>query len=178
VDSSAGGAASSSAPAVEGSSPSQDRSVDFLQSTQVSCQSSSTTISSTTREGSALTSLTGLSSRSGRRGCWQCPPVQPRRAPPSAPLRPLPLLQQRQPVQRPLALLRLPLLQRQWLRALCSLEEQGAGAPSALRALQQWGLGYDSQRVPPPCPTRLRRLRRRHLLQARKLSHQQVNSRD
>jgi hypothetical protein len=31
VDSSAGGAASSSATAVEGSSPSQDRSVDFLQ---------------------------------------------------------------------------------------------------------------------------------------------------
>jgi hypothetical protein len=37
VDSSAGGAASSSAIAVEGSSPSQDRSVDFLQSTQVGC---------------------------------------------------------------------------------------------------------------------------------------------
>jgi hypothetical protein len=70
VDSSAGGAASSSATAVEGSSPSQDRSVDFLQSTQVGCQSSSTTTSSTTREGSSLTSLTGLSSRPGRRGCW------------------------------------------------------------------------------------------------------------
>jgi hypothetical protein len=37
VDSSAGGAASS-ATAIEDSSPSQDRSVDFLQSTQVGCQ--------------------------------------------------------------------------------------------------------------------------------------------
>jgi hypothetical protein len=43
VDSSADGATSSSATAVEGSSPSQDRSVDFLQSTQIGCQSSSTT---------------------------------------------------------------------------------------------------------------------------------------
>jgi hypothetical protein len=35
--------------------------------------------------------LTGLPSRSGRRGCWRCPPVQPRQAPPPAPLWPLAL---------------------------------------------------------------------------------------
>jgi hypothetical protein len=157
VDSSAGGAASSSATAVEGSSPSQDRFVDFLQSTQIGCQSGSTTTSSTTREDSTLTSLTGLSSRSGRQGCWRCPPVQPRRAPPLAPLRPLPLLQQQQPVQHSPALLQPPLLLQQRLRAPCSLEEQGAGAPSAPGVLRQWGLGYDSLRVPPPCPIRLRR---------------------
>jgi hypothetical protein len=38
VDSSAGGAASSSATVVEGSSPSQDRSVDFLQKYTIGCQ--------------------------------------------------------------------------------------------------------------------------------------------
>jgi hypothetical protein len=31
----------------------------------------------------------------GAQGCWQCLPVQPRRAPPPASLWPLPLLQQR-----------------------------------------------------------------------------------
>jgi hypothetical protein len=157
VDSSAGGAVSSSATAVEGSSPSQDRSVDFMQKYTVGCQSSSTTTPSTTREGSALTSLTGLSSRSGHRVCWQYLPVHPRRAFLLAPRRPLPLLQRRQPVQRPSALLRLPLRQQQRLRAPCSLEEQGAGAPAAPITLQQWGLGYDSQPAPPLCPTRLRR---------------------
>jgi hypothetical protein len=40
-------------------------------------------------------------------------------------------------------------------------EEQGAGAPSVPRALRQWGLGYDSQWIPPPCPTLLRRPARR-----------------
>jgi hypothetical protein len=40
-----GGAASSSATAVAGSSPSQDKFVDFLQSTQTSCQPSTTTTS-------------------------------------------------------------------------------------------------------------------------------------
>jgi hypothetical protein len=38
-----GGTASSSATAVAGSSPSQDKSVDFLQSTQAGCQPSTTT---------------------------------------------------------------------------------------------------------------------------------------
>jgi hypothetical protein len=109
ADSSVGGAASSPATTSEGSSLSQDRSVDFLQSTQVGCQSSSTTTSSTTREDPTLTSLTEPPSRSGRRGCWRCPPVQPRQAPPLAPLRPLPLLQYQQPVQRSPALLRPPL---------------------------------------------------------------------
>jgi hypothetical protein len=121
----------------------------------------STTTPSTTREGSALTSLTGLSSRSGRQGCWQCLPVQPWRAPPPAPLWPLPLLQRRQPVQCSPALQRPPLLLRRRLQAPCSLEQQGAGAPSAPGALPQWGLGYDSQWVPPLCPTRLRRLDQR-----------------
>jgi hypothetical protein len=55
--------------------------------------------------------LTGLSSRSGHRGCWQCLPVHPRRALPPAPRRPLLPLQRRQPVQRPPALLWPPLLQ-------------------------------------------------------------------
>jgi hypothetical protein len=45
VDPSAGGVASSSATAVAGSSPSQDKSVDFLQSTQTGCQPSTTTTS-------------------------------------------------------------------------------------------------------------------------------------
>jgi hypothetical protein len=40
-----GGAASSAATAVAGSSPSQDKSVDFLQSTQAGCQPSTTTTS-------------------------------------------------------------------------------------------------------------------------------------
>jgi hypothetical protein len=40
-----GGVASSSATAVAGSSPSQDRSVDFLQSRQAGCQSSTSTTS-------------------------------------------------------------------------------------------------------------------------------------
>jgi hypothetical protein len=66
-----------------------------------------------------------------------------------------PVQQQQQRVQRSPALLWPPLLPQQQLRALCSLEEQGAGAPSAPGALRQCGLGYDSQRVPPPCPTRL-----------------------
>jgi hypothetical protein len=157
VDSSAGGAASSSATGAEGSSPSQDRSVDFLQSTQVGRQSGTTTTSSTTREDSTLTGLTGLPSRSGRRGCWRCPPVQPRRAPPLAPLRPLPLLQQQQRVQRSPTLLQPSLPPQQQLRAPRSLEEQGAGAPSTPGVLRQWGPGCDSQRLPPPCPTRLRR---------------------
>jgi hypothetical protein len=148
--------ASSSATAVEGSSPSQDRFVDFLQSTQVRCQSSSTTTSATTREDPTLTSLTGIPSRSGHRGCWRCPPVQLRRAPPLA----HPLLQGQPQVQHSPAPLRPPLLLQQQ-QAPCSLEEQGASAPSAPRALQQWGLGYDSQWLPPPCPTRLRRPARR-----------------
>jgi hypothetical protein len=45
ADSSAGGAASSSATVVAGSSPSQDWSVDFLQSIQAGCQPSTTTTS-------------------------------------------------------------------------------------------------------------------------------------
>jgi hypothetical protein len=45
VDSSAGGAVSSSATAVAGSSASQVKSVDFLQSTQAGCQPSTTTTS-------------------------------------------------------------------------------------------------------------------------------------
>jgi hypothetical protein len=77
--------------------------------------------------------------------------------PPLAPLRLLPLPQQQLQVQRSPAFLRPPLLLQQWLRAPCSLEEQGASAPSAPRALRQWRLGYDSQQVPPPCPTCLRR---------------------
>jgi hypothetical protein len=59
-------------------------------------------------------------------------------------------------VQRSPALPRPPLLLQRRLRAPCSLEKQGASAPSAPGALRQWGLGYDSQRLPPPCPTRLR----------------------
>jgi hypothetical protein len=45
VDFSAGGAVSSSATSAAGSSPSQDKSVDFLQSTQIGCQPSTTTTS-------------------------------------------------------------------------------------------------------------------------------------
>jgi hypothetical protein len=112
---------------------------------------------STTRESSALTNLTGLSSRPGHRGCWQCLQIHPRRVSPLAPLQPLPPPQRRQPVQCPPVLLRPPPLRRWGLRVLCSLDEQGAGAPAAPITLQQWGLGYDSQPAPPLCPTRLRR---------------------
>jgi hypothetical protein len=113
--------------------------------------------SSTTRESSALTSLTRLSSRSGHQGCWQCLPVHPLQAFSFAPLRPLPPPRRQQLVQRSPVLLRPPLLQRRWLRAPCSLEEQGAGALVAPINLQQWGLGYDSQPATPLSPTRLRR---------------------
>jgi hypothetical protein len=94
VDSSAGGATSSSATAVEGSSPPRTDLLISCRSTQIGCQLSSTATPRTTQEGSVLTSLTGLSSRSGLQGCWQYLPVQPRWAPPLAPLRLLPLLQQ------------------------------------------------------------------------------------
>jgi hypothetical protein len=73
----------------------------------------------------------------GRRGCWRCRPVQPQQAPPPAHLRPLPPPQQQRRVPR-------------------SPKQQGAGAPSAPRALRQWGLGCDNLPPPPPCPTRLR----------------------
>jgi hypothetical protein len=55
------------------------------------------------------------------------------------------------------ALLRPPPLQRRRPRVLCSLLEQGAGAPVAPEVLQRWGLDYDFQPVPPPSPTRPRR---------------------
>jgi hypothetical protein len=156
------GAASSSATAAVGSSPSQDKSFYFLQSTQAGCQPSTTSTSRSTRETPALTSLTGLPSRSGRRECWRYRPVPPRQVPPPTALRPL-----------------LP-PQQQW-RVLRFPEQQGAGAPSTPRALQQWGLGFDYQWLPPPCPTCLprpvRRLGWRYLLQARKLSRQQINLR-
>jgi hypothetical protein len=80
---------------VEGSSPSQDRSVDFLQKYTIGCQSSSTTTPITTREASALTNMTGLPSRPGHQGYWKCLLVHPRQAPPFAPLQPLPPPQQR-----------------------------------------------------------------------------------
>jgi hypothetical protein len=156
ADSSAGGAPSSPATAAEGSSPSQDRSVDFLQSTQVDCQSSKTTTSYTTREDPTLTSLNGLPSRSECRGycdvhqsslvgrlllrlCGRCPFCSIS--------------------SRCSALLRF--CSHHFLRSSsCGLRalltSRGAGAPSAPGALRQWGLGYDSQRPPPPCPTRLR----------------------
>jgi hypothetical protein len=65
VDSSAGGAASSSATAAAGSSPSQDKSVDFLQSTQAGCQPSTTT---TTNE--LLGKDQHLQARSDHRHGW------------------------------------------------------------------------------------------------------------
>jgi hypothetical protein len=65
VDSSAGGATSSSATAAAGSSPSQDTSVDFLQSTQVGCQPSTTT---TTNE--LLGKDQHLQARSDHRHGW------------------------------------------------------------------------------------------------------------
>jgi hypothetical protein len=161
VDSSAGDAASFSATAAGGSSPSQDRSVDFLQSTQAGCQSSMTTTSSTTREDSTLTGLTGLPSRSGRRGCWRCLPVPPRQAPPPAPLLPLPLQQQwrapRPPEQQGLAL---------HLRQEFFDSGGWATTPSGL-----------PHRVPLAFIALINGLRRRQLLQARKPLHQQVNSR-
>jgi hypothetical protein len=83
ADSSAGGA-TFSATAEEGSSPSQDRSVDAKAHT-IGRQSTSTTTTSTTREAAVLTSSTGLLSRPGHRGCWRCRPVHPQRAPPPVP---------------------------------------------------------------------------------------------
>jgi hypothetical protein len=78
----------------------------------------------------------------------------------------LPPRRRRRPVQRPPALLWPPPLQRRRLRAPCSPEEQGASAPTAPRALQQWGLDYNFQRAPPLYPTRLRRPLRRAPLAA------------
>jgi hypothetical protein len=57
-------------------------------------------------------------------------------------------------------------LQRRRPRVLCSLLELGAGAPIAPGFLQQWGLDYDFQLAPPPCPTRPRRPLRRAPLAA------------
>jgi hypothetical protein len=51
----------------------------------------------------------------------------------------------------------LPPPQQQQRRVPCSPAQQGASAPAVPRVLQQWGLGCDSQWLPPPCPTRLRR---------------------
>jgi hypothetical protein len=60
-------------------------------------------------------------------------------------------------VRRSLALLKPPPLQRRRLRAPCSPMEQGAGAPTAPKSPQQWGLDYDFRPAPPLCPIRLRR---------------------
>jgi hypothetical protein len=51
-------------------------------------------------------------------------------------------------VQRPPALLWPPPLQRRWLRAPCSLVEQGAGAPTAPRAPRRWGWTTTSSGLP------------------------------
>jgi hypothetical protein len=63
----------------------------------------------------------------------------------------------------------------QQLRVPCSPEEQGAGAPSVPGVLRQWGLGCDSSgfphRVPLAFVSLINGLRRRQLLQARKLVH-------
>jgi hypothetical protein len=152
ADSSAGGA-TPSATAEEGSSPSQDRSVDFLQKHTIGRQSTSTSATSTTQEDAVLTSSTGLFSRPGHRGCWQCRPVHPRRAPPPAPQRLPPPLQQRRPAQCSPTLLKPPPLQRQRLRAPCS-------------PVEQWGLDYDFRLALPLCPIRLRRPPRRAPLAA------------
>jgi hypothetical protein len=69
-------------------------------------------------------------------------------------------------VQQSPALLRPPPLQRRRPWVLCSLVELGAGAPVAPGSLQQWGLDYDYQLVPPPYPTRPRRPLRRAPLAA------------
>jgi hypothetical protein len=162
ADSSVGGAASSSATAAEGSSPYQDRPVDFLQSTQAGCQSSTTTTSSTTREDLTITSLTGPSSQSGCRGCWRCPPVQPRRAPPPVPPWMLPPPQQQRRVPYSPAQQGLALHLGQEL-----FDSRGwAATPSGLPHC-----------VPLAFIALINGLRRRQLLQARKLSRQHINSR-
>jgi hypothetical protein len=166
VGSSAGGA-TSSATAEEGSSPLPGQIRRFpAEAHTIGRQSTSTTTTSTTREDLVLTSSTGLLSWPGHQGCWQCLPVHPRRAPPPAPLRLPPPLQQWQPVQCPPTLLKPPPLQRQRLRAPCSPVEQGAGAPTAPRAPRQWGLDYDFRPALPLCPIRLRRPPRRAPLAA------------
>jgi hypothetical protein len=129
------GGATSSATAEEGSSPSQDRSVDFLQKhTQLVVSQTSTTTTSTTREDAVVTSSTGLLSRPGHQGCWRYRPVHPRRAPPPAPPRLPPPPQQWRPAQCSLALLKPPPPQRRRLQAPCSLEEQGANISSTVGA--------------------------------------------
>jgi hypothetical protein len=105
-------------------------------------------------------------SRPGHQGCWRYRPVHPRRAPPLAPLRLPPHLQQRRPAQCPPGLPKPPPLQRRRLRAPCSPMEQGVGAPTAPRAPRKWGLDYDFRLAPPLCPTRLRRPPRCALLVA------------
>jgi hypothetical protein len=140
-----------------GSFSSQDKSVDFLQSTQVGCQSSTTTTSSTTQEESTLTSSTELPSRLGRRGYWRCRPVPPRRR----------------------------LLQRLCGRCLFRSSIGGFRAPLSSRGLALhprqelfdsggWATTTSNlpHRVLVAFVALLNGLGRRHLLQARKLRHQ------
>jgi hypothetical protein len=68
------------------------------------------------------------------------------------------------------------------LRAPCSLEEQGLALHLRQELFNSGGLATTPSgfphRVPLAFVALIGRLCRRHLLQARKLSHQQVNSRD
>jgi hypothetical protein len=156
VDSSAGGTTSSSATAVEGSSPSQDRSVNFLQkytnwlsikldyytkyySGRLSTYKLDRTV--VTVGAPRMLAMSTSPPSAGASSCASAAAASSTAttggaAPSGAPAATTSSLAA--------------------AAAMCSLEEQEAGAPAASRALQQWGLGYDSQRVPPPCPTRLR----------------------
>jgi hypothetical protein len=94
----------------------------------------------------------------------------------------VPLLQRRQPVQCSPALQRPPLLLRRQLRAPCSLEEQGLALQLRQELFHSGGWATTPSgfphRVPLAFVALINGLRWRHLLQARKLSHQQVKSRD
>jgi hypothetical protein len=93
----------------------------------------------------------------------------------------LPLLRQQQKVQCSPALLRPPLLQQQRLRALCSLEELGLALHLRQELFDSGGWATTPSgfphRVPLTFIALINGLCRRHLLQARKLSHQHINSR-
>jgi uncharacterized protein (DUF2132 family) len=82
ADSSAAGVEPSSATAALGSSPSQDKSVDFLLSTQWVVNQVRLQIYMYYSGRSSLTSSTGLLSRLGRQVCWRCRLVQLQQAPP------------------------------------------------------------------------------------------------
>jgi hypothetical protein len=124
--------------------------------------------------------LTGLSSRSGRQGCWRCPPVQPQRAPPLAPLGRCPFCNNN---SRCTALLRFRghhFFCSGGCRLCAPLRSRGLALHLRQELFDSGGSATTPSgfpdRVPLSFVSLINGLRRQQFLQARKLSHQQVNS--